>query len=237
MLNLHTKGKAMLRLLLALFLSLTITAQAHAEGWWNKEWSYRKPVTVDTTASGVNVSGAIGRTVVLVRLHSGNFTFTEALENGADLRVVDADGKTPLPYHLESYNSKDGLATLWVSVPALNGGEKKQLWIYFGNKNAKIGEDVAGTFDADYSAVYHFNDNTGQPATDKTANANSAIGAVPGVNESGIIGRSARFPGQGRSPSTPRPRWPSPQLRRSHSPPGSSPTRSSAMPRSSRAVR
>jgi len=101
-----------------------------------KDWSYRKAVTIDTSPSGVNVSGPIGRTLVLVRLHSGNFTFTDALENGADLRFVDSDDKNPLPYHIESFDSKNGVANAWVSVPVLNGGEKKQIWPYFGNENA-----------------------------------------------------------------------------------------------------
>ena len=193
----ETKGPRMARIFFALLASLIAFASSPAYAWWDQDWAYRKQVTVDTTATGVNVSGAVGRTVVLIRLHSGNFTFTETLENGADIRVVDTDDKTPLPYHIESYNAKDGLATVWVSVPALNGGEKKQIWIYFGNPNAEVGEDVAGTFDPDYMAAFHFSEGPGQPAADKTANANNAMAAAPGVNDSGIIGRSVRFPGQG----------------------------------------
>ncbi len=210
MLNNTAKGASPMknrtaRVIFALLASLMAMAATPAQAWWNKDWNYRKPVAVDTTASGVNVSGAIGRTVVLVRLHSGNFTFTEALDNGADIRIVDGDDKTPLPFHVESYNPKDGIATLWVAVPAMNGGEKKQLWLYFGNSKAAVGDDVAGTFDPDYTAVYHFNENPGQAAGDKTANANNAAGAVPGVDDGGIIGRAARFPGQGQITLNPSP--------------------------------
>ncbi|HEX8058713.1 MAG TPA: DUF2341 domain-containing protein [Novosphingobium sp.] len=192
-------------MLVAIVAASAVLVSTPALAWWNKDWAYRKQVTVDTTASGVNVSGAIGRTVVLLRLHSGNFTFTDGLENGADLRIVDGDDKTPLPFHIESYNAKDGMATVWVSVPALNGGEKKALWIYFGNPNAKVGEDVAGTFDPDYMAAYHFNENPGQPVGDRTANGNNAAGPVPGIDEGGIIGRAARFPGQGAISINPSP--------------------------------
>ena len=178
-------------------LGLSAPALAASEGWWNKDWAYRKPVAVDTSPSGVNVSGAIGRTVVLVRLHSGNFTFADAMPNGADIRFVDSDNKTPLPFHLDRWDGTSGIATVWVSVPNVNGGEKRQIWLYFGNKTAPDGSDAKGTFDPDYMAVYHFGDNPGQPSTDSTANANSAKAAPPGVNDSGIIGRSARFPGQG----------------------------------------
>jgi biopolymer transport protein ExbB len=186
----------MLRFAMLILMSMLVMASP-ARAWGEKDSKYRKAVTIDTTATGVNVSGAIGRTLVLVRLHSGNFSFTDTLDNGADIRFVDSDDKTPLAYHIESYDAKNGLANVWVSVPTLNGGEKKQIWLYFGNPNAKIGEDVKGSFDADTLLAFHFNEGPGQPTTDKTANANNAQNAPPGVNDSGIIGRSARFPGQG----------------------------------------
>lgn len=190
------RGKHMIRTLLAcIAASFLFASPAHA--WWNQDWKYRKAVTVDTSPSGINVSGPIGRTVVLVKLTSGNFTFTEALENGADIRLVDSDDKTPLPFHVESYDAATGIAYLWVSVPTLNGGEKKQLWLYFGNESAPAGSDAKGTFDPDYLAVLHFAEKPGQPSADSTANANNAQNAPAGLNDSAIIGRAARFPGQG----------------------------------------
>lgn len=168
-----------------------------AMAWWQKDWTYRKAVSVDTTATGVNVSGPIGRTLVLVRLHSGNFSFPDALDNGADIRFVDADDKTPLAYHIESYDAKNGVATVWVSLPTLNGGEKKQIWLYFGNKSAPVGEDVKGSFDPDTTLDYHFSEGPGQPTQDKTANGNNAQNAPAGVTDASIIGHGAHFVGQG----------------------------------------
>ncbi|MFM9976627.1 MAG: DUF2341 domain-containing protein [Sphingomonadaceae bacterium] len=185
---------SIIRYLIAAMLSLAaLTAPAHA--WWNDDWTYRKAVTVDTSPSGVNMSGTAGRTVVLLRLTDGNFSFAQAAKNGADLRIVDSDDKTPLPYHIESYGETG--ANVWVSVPSLNGGEKKQLWLYFGNANAPVGDDVKGTFDPDYLAVYHFSGAAGQPAGDATANANNSASPVVSVNDASVIGRGARFPGQG----------------------------------------
>jgi len=191
----HAKGKIG-RGLLAMLASLVVLASP-ANAWWNKDWKYRKAVTVDTSPSGLNVSGPIGRTVLLVKLTSGNFTFTEALQNGADIRFVDSDDKTPLPFHIERYDATTGIAYAWLSAPALNGGEKRQLWLYFGNENAPVGSDAKGTFDPDYMAVYHFGENPGQPSADATANGNAAQGAPAGIDEGAIIGRGARFPGQG----------------------------------------
>ena len=187
------------RSLLAVLLAIVSSASVAATdgSWWQKDWTYRKPVAVDLSPSGVNVSGPVGRTVVLVRLHSGNFTFTDSLDNGADLRFVDSDDKTPLPFHIESFDPKNGLANVWVSVQALTGGEKKSIWLYFGNKSAPVGADIKGSFDPDYTAVYHFSENTGEPSADATANANNAQNAPPQVDDSAIIARGARFPGQG----------------------------------------
>jgi biopolymer transport protein ExbB len=190
-------GRKFLAWLIAL---LAITTPAFAQtsgGWWNKDWPYRRPVTVDTSPTGGNISGAIGRTVLLVRLHDGNFT--------ADLRVIDADGKTPLPFHIERYDATNSIAALWVSVPNLNGGEKRQLWLYYGNKNASADGNVAQTYDPDTIAAYHFSEAAGKPAGDLTANANNAQNAVPAIDENGVIARAARFQGQGELviPATP----------------------------------
>lgn len=190
-------GRLILTWLIALCAFATpALAQEGAGGWWNAEWPYRRAITVDTSPSGVNLSGPIGRTLLLVRLHNGNFTFADGLENGADLRLVDSDNKTPLPFHIERFDATNGIATLWVSVPNLNGGEKRQIWLYFGNKNAPAGSDIAGTYDPDTIAAYHFSENGGQPARDTTANGNNAQNAAPGLNDNGIIARAARFAGQ-----------------------------------------
>ncbi|HPU14666.1 MAG TPA: DUF2341 domain-containing protein, partial [Polymorphobacter sp.] len=67
--------------------------------WWRKDWTQRTPLTVDTTTTGVNLSGPIGRTPLLIRLHSGNFDFGASADNGSDIRIIAADNKTPLTYH------------------------------------------------------------------------------------------------------------------------------------------
>lgn len=177
-------------------LAALMTLATPAQAWWNKDWTYRKAVVVDTSPSGVNVTGPIGRTPVLVRLHTGNFTFTDALENGADIRFVDADDKSPLPYHIESYDAATGIATIWVSVTNVAGGEKHQVWLYFGNKSAGAGSDAKATFDADQYFVYHFAEAPGAPAADSTAYGNNAASPTPALNDAGVIGHSARLSGQ-----------------------------------------
>uniref|UniRef100_B0T7P5 MotA/TolQ/ExbB proton channel n=1 Tax=Caulobacter sp. (strain K31) TaxID=366602 RepID=B0T7P5_CAUSK len=183
-------------LMLAVTLALTVTAvPTGALAWWKKEWSYRTQIQVDTTASGVPISGSVGRAPLLLRLHTGNFRFEDAADNGADLRFVAADDKTPLAYHIESFDPLLGVATVWVDVPKFPVGAKQTIWMYYGNKTATAAIDTAGTFDPDYAAVYHFDTAAGVAPKDKTANGNDARTGPAAVDDGAVIGRGARFTG------------------------------------------
>jgi biopolymer transport protein ExbB len=178
-----------------LLLALLALAPTQALAWWQTDWSYRKQITVDTTPKGANISQAAGRVPVLVRLHTGNFSFTDAQENGNDLRFVNSDDKTPLPFHVEQFDPLLGVAAIWVDVPDFPAGSAKQIWLYYANKKAPVAGDAAATFDADYTLVYHFDEGAGAPAKDKTAYANNAQNAPAGIDDGAIIGKAARFAG------------------------------------------
>ena len=80
--------------LLALLVVLAFASPAHA--WWNKDWQFRVKLTADATPQGANITEPIGRTAILLRLHQGNFDFSGLRPDGADLRFVAGDDKTPL---------------------------------------------------------------------------------------------------------------------------------------------
>lgn len=182
-------------LLLTCLLFLGFVPMAHADAsWWNQDFSFRKAITLDTTAKGTAVSAAPGRTPVLVRLHSGNFTFDGVSETGADIRFVAADDKTPLNYQIESFDPVLGVALIWVDVPQLAADAQQQIWMYYGNPKAQGGDKGAAAYDADYAAVYHFEDAAGTPPRDATAYGNNAVGNDVATVD-GVIGKSARFDG------------------------------------------
>src|SRR6516162_3257122 len=85
-----------------LLFQLAFTPCAHA--WWNGDWSYRMKVNADAGPKGAGVTAPIGHTQILVRLHSGNFNFATAKEDGSDLRFVSADDKTPLHFSIEKFD-------------------------------------------------------------------------------------------------------------------------------------
>ena len=181
-----------------LILALVISAvPAAANAWWQKDWPYRKQITLDTSPKGGNISQSVGRIPVLIRLHSGNFSFTDAQQNGADLRFVGADDKTPLAFHIETFDPLLGMAEVWVDVPDFPAGSTKDIWLYYGNKKAPPAEDAAQTFDPDYTLVYHFDGSAGSPVKDKTAYGSNALSGPPGVDQAAIIGKGAKFNGSG----------------------------------------
>src|SRR5258706_1504662 len=138
------------RWFLGALLALMVLSPLKAEAWWNGDWSYRTKISI---ASG-KLAGT-ERMPVLVRLHDGNFKFTDAKEDGSDLRFVAADDKTPLKFHIESYDNLLGVAFIWVDVTPGQGGPT-EFWLYYNNKNATVGADPAGTYDADTALAYHF---------------------------------------------------------------------------------
>jgi len=137
---------------IALLFSL-FSATSHA--WWNEDWSARKKITL------TNPAGEVADAPVLIRLHTGNFDFLSANEDGSDLRVVAGDDATELKFHIEKWDGLNQLALVWVNVPKLTAST--EAWLYFGNVEAPAASDPKGTYDA-ASAVFHFNEAGGNPA-------------------------------------------------------------------------
>lgn len=185
----------MRRLILTTLVSLGLLAPAIAHAWWQDDWLYRKQITVDTTPQGAAIDQPAGRTPLLVRLHTGNFTFDGVNENGSDIRFVAADDKTVLNHQVESFDPLMGMALIWVDVPQVEGGQRQDIWMYYGNPKAPATGNGQLTFDPDYSLVYHFDGAVGAPPRDTTAYGNHAQTA-PASSIDGVIGRAAQLNGQ-----------------------------------------
>ncbi|KQT68039.1 DUF2341 domain-containing protein [Pseudomonas sp. Leaf434] len=185
----------MQRLLLSLLICLGFVLPATAQAWWQDDWHYRKQIAVDTTPQGAAINQALGRTALLVRLHTGNFTFDGVKEDGSDLRFVAADDKTVLNHQIESFDALMGMALIWVDVPNVEGGQRQDIWMYYGNQKAPATGNGQLTFDPSYTALYHFDSATGTPAKDTTAYGNTAQSAT-GTAIDGVVGRALQFSGQ-----------------------------------------
>jgi biopolymer transport protein ExbB len=178
--------------ILGCLIILIFPAAAHA--WWNGDWSIRRKITVDTTATGAAITEPIGTVPLLLRLHDGNFQFSAAKEDGSDIRLVAEDDKTLLTYHLEKYDSLLNEAFVWVKIPDLKPGAKTSFWLYYGNSNASATrvDNAKGTYDPETVLVYHFG---AQPPADSTSYENNAKTAGTAV-EGSLIGSGVRLDGK-----------------------------------------
>ncbi|BBO68360.1 transporter ExbB [Desulfosarcina alkanivorans] len=167
------------------------------EGWWNDGWQYRKKIAFNTTETGADIKENLSEVPVLVRLHSGNFDFTSAREDGGDIRFVAADDATLLKHHIEKIDTLDEIALVWVRVPRIAGAtDQGYMNMYYGNENALGGQDSGGTFDMAQVAAYHLGEVEGMPR-DATANDNHAAFFSGGQGLPGVIGNGVSLNGAG----------------------------------------
>ena len=181
-----------LSLCLAGFLATPLHA---AETWWNRAWSQRQPLTLDTSTGAADLSESPGSATVLLRLSDANFHFSTARDNGGDLRFIAADGRTVLPYQIESYDNVLNEGFVWVKLPELKAATKETFYLYYGNSDPAMPAAPPATdaYDADTTLIYHFSGRGSAPA-DATTNGNNATTVGQSVDGS-LIGSGLRLAG------------------------------------------
>lgn len=162
-------------------LSLSTTGMAA----WNADWATQQKITIETA----NIKEAVNQAPVLVRLHSGNFDFTGANVDGADLRFIAADDKTELKFSLEKYDAVNELAVAWVVLPQVSAANKElAISLYTGNESAKAASDAQALNDPALLARFAFSDNAllkDSGPSQLTASGNAT------VQKAGLIAESA----------------------------------------------
>jgi len=174
--------KKKLGLLLGL-LGLSLSTSVFAA--WNADWAAQQKITIETA----NIKEAVNQAPVLVRLHSGNFDFTGANVDGADLRFIAADDKTELKFSLEKYDAVNELAVAWVVLPQVSAANKDlAISLYTGNESAKAASDAQALHDPALLARFAFSDNAllkDSGPSQLTASGNAT------VQKAGLIAESA----------------------------------------------
>jgi hypothetical protein len=172
-------------------------------------WGYSKVLAFNTTASGAAIAENVYAFPVLVRLHSGNFTFSQAKPSGEDIRFAKSDS-TPLPYQIERWDPVTGRAEVWVKIDTVFGNSDKQfitmLWgastpSTSSGTSATPESNGAAVFDtaSGFQGVWHLGDAPEDSVRDATANRYHGISpdsARPIISE-GIIGNCRKFDGNG----------------------------------------
>ena len=153
----------------------------------------KKKLVIDTTASGVEVKEELMQVPVLLRLHSGNFTFTEAQPDGSDLHFFAADGKTALPAQVENFDAANELANVWLLMPKVAAAGKTPLVMTWGGD--KAGAAPAGGKVQDPAAVFTFHFAAADGLKDSTANAIAATSGTAKSVAAGPIGAAVALDG------------------------------------------
>ena len=95
--------------------------------WWRAGWKYRKPITLTNSLGNDLTNYVMLLDVDTISLISAG----KMNEDCSDIRFVDSDNKTELPYWIESgCNSAD--TKIWVKVN-LTASSSKVIWMYYGN--------------------------------------------------------------------------------------------------------
>jgi biopolymer transport protein ExbB len=182
----------MLTLLRFVAAALLLSCSAAANAWWNADWAQRAKLTLEAGPAGADLRASVSQVPVLVRLHAGNFIFTQAKPDGADLRFVAADDKSVLKHHVEKWDPQSDQALVWVQVPLLAPGQAAEIWLYYGNAKAPSVDDAKGVLDAQHVAVFHFGSADGVPR-DATGFGNHATKAPAQRSPASLIGNGQYF--------------------------------------------
>jgi Domain of unknown function (DUF2341) len=130
-----------LLLVVLALLGMVMPVMACDGGWYNNDWSNRKPITIDHT----RVVSDQKDFPVMVSLGSDTDLVAHAQNGAGDLVFTLADGTTKIPCKVESYSRSNGALVAWVKVPTLSSSEDTKLYLYYGNAAAKDQQDTSSS--------------------------------------------------------------------------------------------
>jgi hypothetical protein len=158
-------------------------------------WTYSKRLTLNTTVSGAAVAGTVTNFPVLVRLNSGNFSFSQAAGRGDDLCFSKSDG-TMLNHELERYDSSAGQAEVWVLTDTVYGNNGTQSIIMRWGASTGTISNSSAVFDAaiGFQGVWHLGEAGGSTAQDASGNRYHGVASAV-TAAAGAIGIARKFDG------------------------------------------
>jgi biopolymer transport protein ExbB len=171
---------------------------------WDPAWTKRSKLTFNNLFSNVALNDQLDDFPVLIKLTKARLATLSLQPNGGDLRFVDADDKTVLPFEVETWNPS-GTSYVWVKVPRVDqASTQDHIWLYHGNPAAPLPPATSTqVWSSSFRAVYHLQQDPAAAAPqflDSTGNANNATTIGSNVSQaSGRIGGAVDLPGLGQS--------------------------------------
>jgi hypothetical protein len=148
--------------------------------------------------SGLNLSNYLVKVVFNPSTLKCSYGLLNFTPTPSDIRFADTDGKTPLPYWIESWNSTN--AVVWVQIPSLQANSNKTIFMYWGNPLA-----TSRSNPNIFTFFYNFSNVNGPSDLSPTWGilpVNTTSWSITSFNLSGVVGVAvnASFP-QGVSPT------------------------------------
>lgn len=153
-----------------------------AISWYNSGWIYSKKIIIHHT----QVSATLTNFPMLFDYTSSDFN--KAQTNGNDFVFIASNNITKYNHEIESFSSNHLIA--WVNITSLSSSVDTVIWLYYYNPTCANQQNVAGTWDGNYKAVYHLYDKTSTTVDDSTVNAKTGTKYASGKpnQATGIIG-------------------------------------------------
>jgi hypothetical protein len=156
--------------------------------------SYKK-ITLDSS----QVPSTLTNFPVLINLSSDADLAADCLASGYDIAFFDGTGAGATQYNheIELFDDSTGQLVAWVNVTSLAHDADTTIYMYYGDSDiGSSAENVTGTWDSNYMAVWHFNEDSGK-LLDSTSNGYD--GTVTGASQGNVgnIGKYYSFDGDG----------------------------------------
>ena len=138
-------------------------------------------------------------------LFSGTYPFLATTPNGGKVQnpngydlifASDSAGQRKLNWEVEKYDPATGSVVFWIQVPNLSHTVDTTIYLFYGNSAITTNQsNAAGTWDSNYSAVYHFASVGGSlSGADSTGNHNDLTATNASITR-GVIGTAVGLPG------------------------------------------
>ena len=161
---------------------------------------YQKTITLDTSATGANVSADVDKYPLAIQLDATSFEFAQAQPMGVDVSFEKMDG-TKLPHAIEHWDATGKTAALWVKldkvVANMPGQTIRMVWGAGAASPAADSKAVFSNADGFYG-VWHLNEDGNTTAGGyKDSSQHEAHGTgvnmIPGSSVAARIGKGSNL--------------------------------------------
>ncbi|MBF0432292.1 MAG: DUF2341 domain-containing protein [Fibrobacteria bacterium] len=120
-------------------------------------YKYAAAVTINTKATGAGLETNVLNFPLLVRLTSENFSFSQARQQGEELRFAKPSGQL-LSHEIERWDTEGERAAVWVRLDSVYADTNRSYMImYWGNAASNAGWESRDVFQYDegFAGVWH----------------------------------------------------------------------------------